>query len=164
MPPSVPEQHTASSAPRPEIWQRTKRRRVRIVVACADDCTPPLVWRFSRAGGDILLNDASFRRQAQERKEKATQRHRNRHTELMFAADFNNQHTSVSNALIKHDIHATKEDMKADKAEMVGTIKVFRFRTVQFLHLRGVLHPLARKLPFMWQRIFAALEIKLHNP
>nr|CAB3260813.1 uncharacterized protein LOC100176074 [Phallusia mammillata] len=80
--------------------------------------------RIAEALQQQEINKNAYVEYAQERKERALQRHRTRHAELMFASDFGNQHTSVSNALIRHDRQAAKEDVKADKEDIVSGVKM----------------------------------------
>nr|XP_002130149.1 uncharacterized protein LOC100176074 isoform X1 [Ciona intestinalis] len=70
------------------------------------------------------LHKQSYIEYAQERKERALQRHRAVHSQLMFASDFGNQHTSVSNALIRHDRQAAVEDTKVEKTDIVNGVKL----------------------------------------
>ncbi|XP_076823082.1 uncharacterized protein LOC143469311 [Clavelina lepadiformis] len=80
--------------------------------------------RIAEAIQQFDANKATYLEYAQERKERALQRHRNRHQELMFAADFGNQHMSVSNALIRHDRQAAKDDVRMQKGQLVDGIKL----------------------------------------
>ncbi|XP_023931226.1 uncharacterized protein LOC112041805 [Lingula anatina] len=58
-----------------------------------------------------------------ERRNKTTTFSKGRNAELTFVSDFNTQHTSVSNALMRHDRQAKKEDTLTENAEAVHTTK-----------------------------------------
>lgn len=71
--------------------------------------------------------------QAQERKQRFSQHHEWCSKEVVFSADFNNQHISVSNALIRHDRQTAKEEVEAEKKEMTHSVKVkYQFKFFYF--------------------------------
>ncbi|XP_039270532.2 uncharacterized protein LOC120345171 [Styela clava] len=80
--------------------------------------------KVTRALQQQEINRVAYIEYAQERKEKAIRHHQAVHKDLMFAADFSNQHTSVSSALVRHDRQSNMDDIVAEKKEIVKGIQV----------------------------------------
>lgn len=80
--------------------------------------------RVTRALQQQEISRSAYIEYAQERKEKAVRRHQTRHKDIMFAADFSNQHTSVSSALVRHDRQSNIDELMAEKREMVKGIQL----------------------------------------
>lgn len=63
--------------------------------------------------------------------------HQIRHKDIMFAADFSNQQSSVSSALVRHDRQSNVDALKAEKTDMVKGIQVYSHPCCQISLTQG---------------------------